>query len=160
MSRKRTSLKRIRKLIKGYINGITSSRELGELVGLSHSRVKVFLRHLRGSQYSFGELSELDDEALSAIIYSSRPGPACSKPMPYYERDAFAGGVLTHAFLNVFDYHRYHFAVGGEIVENASLTRNVALEVSWDEEQGIYIPLDSTGVAILPDPWLRNYGYG
>ena len=60
-------------------------------------------------------------------------------------RDAFAGGVLTHAFLNVFDYHRYHFAVGGEIVEKASLTRNVALEVSWDEEQGIYIPLDSTG---------------
>ncbi|MBN2609844.1 MAG: phosphatidylserine decarboxylase [Candidatus Fermentibacteraceae bacterium] len=60
-------------------------------------------------------------------------------------RDAFAGGVLTHAFLNVSDYHRYHFAAGGEIVEKASLTRNVALEVSWDEEQGKYIPLDSTG---------------
>jgi phosphatidylserine decarboxylase len=60
-------------------------------------------------------------------------------------RDAFAGGVLTHVFLNVYDYHRYHFAVGGEIVEKASLTRNVALEVSWDEEQGKYIPLDSTG---------------
>ena len=60
-------------------------------------------------------------------------------------RDAFAGGVLTHVFLNVYDYHRYHFAVGGEIVEKASLTRNVALEVSWDEEQKKYIPLDSTG---------------
>ncbi|MCD4702636.1 MAG: phosphatidylserine decarboxylase [Candidatus Aegiribacteria sp.] len=60
-------------------------------------------------------------------------------------RDAFANGVLTHVFLNVYDYHRYHFAVGGEIVEKAILTRNVALEVSWDEEQGKYIPLDSTG---------------
>jgi phosphatidylserine decarboxylase len=60
-------------------------------------------------------------------------------------RDAFAGGVLTHAFLNVNDYHRYHFAVGGEILEKAILTRNVALEVSWVDEQGRYIPLDSTG---------------
>jgi len=60
-------------------------------------------------------------------------------------RDAFANGVLTHTFLNVYDYHRYHFAVEGEIVEKASLSRNVALEVSWDEEQGKYIPLDSTG---------------
>lgn len=60
-------------------------------------------------------------------------------------RDAFANGTLTHAFLNVSDYHRYHFAVGGEILEKANLTRNVALEVSWDEEQGKYIPLDSTG---------------
>ena len=25
-------------------------------------------------------------------------------------KDAFANGVLTHTFLNVNDYHRYHFA--------------------------------------------------
>ena len=60
-------------------------------------------------------------------------------------RDSFANGVLTHAFLNVNDYHRYHFAVGGEIFEKEILTRDVALEVSWNAEQGIYIPLDSTG---------------
>ncbi len=60
-------------------------------------------------------------------------------------RDAFANGVLTHAFLNVNDYHRYHFAVGGEILEKEILTRDVALEVLWDETQGLYIPLDSTG---------------
>jgi len=59
--------------------------------------------------------------------------------------DSFANGVLTHAFLNVNDYHRYHFAVGGKILEKEILTRDVALEVSWDETQGIYIPLDSTG---------------
>jgi len=60
-------------------------------------------------------------------------------------RDAFAGGALTHVFLNVNDYHRYHFAVGGEILETGRLSRNVALEVSWDPEQRLYIPLDSTG---------------
>ncbi|MFO8059183.1 MAG: phosphatidylserine decarboxylase [Bacillota bacterium] len=60
-------------------------------------------------------------------------------------RDAFAGGVLTHVFLNVNDYHRFHFAVGGDILEKGSLSRNVALEVSWDEETGTYVPLDSTG---------------
>jgi phosphatidylserine decarboxylase len=60
-------------------------------------------------------------------------------------RDAFAGGVLTHTFLNVNDYHRYHFAVGGTVKEKDIVTRNVALDVNWDSEQGKYIPIDSTG---------------
>lgn len=60
-------------------------------------------------------------------------------------RDAFAGGVLTHTFLNVNDYHRFHFAVGGTIKEMDVLTRNVSLEVSWSSKQGKYVPIDSTG---------------
>lgn len=60
-------------------------------------------------------------------------------------RDAFANGVLTHSFLNVNDYHRYHFAVGGKVKETAILSENVALEVAWDQKEGKYIPLDSTG---------------
>ena len=36
-------------------------------------------------------------------------------------KDAFANGVLTHTFLNVNDYHRYHFAVGGTIKEKRIL---------------------------------------
>jgi len=32
-------------------------------------------------------------------------------------RDRFNGGTLTHTFLNVFDYHRYHFPIDGTIVE-------------------------------------------
>ena len=31
--------------------------------------------------------------------------------------DAFAGGTLTHTFLDVNDYHRYHFPVSGTVVE-------------------------------------------
>lgn len=59
--------------------------------------------------------------------------------------NAFANGVLTHTFLNVNDYHRYHFAVGGRIKETKIIAENVALEVSWDEEQGKYVPIASTG---------------
>ena len=59
--------------------------------------------------------------------------------------DEFAGGTLTHTFLNVNDYHRYHFGVGGEVKETDVLERNVALEVSWDEKEKKYVPLDSTG---------------
>lgn len=60
-------------------------------------------------------------------------------------QDAFANGVLTHTFLNVNDYHRYHFAVGGIVKEKNILSRNVALEVSWIPAQGQYTPIDSTG---------------
>lgn len=60
-------------------------------------------------------------------------------------KDAFANGVLTHTFLDVNDYHRYHFAVAGEIKEKKIITKNVALEVSWSPQEGKYAPIDSTG---------------
>ncbi|MDQ1262202.1 MAG: phosphatidylserine decarboxylase [Euryarchaeota archaeon] len=60
-------------------------------------------------------------------------------------KDAFANGVLTHTFLNVNDYHRYHFAVGGTIKENKSIVQNVALEVAWNSTEKMYDPIDSTG---------------
>ena len=30
-------------------------------------------------------------------------------------REAFNGGTLTHSFLNVYDYHRYHFPMAGKV---------------------------------------------
>jgi phosphatidylserine decarboxylase precursor len=60
-------------------------------------------------------------------------------------RNAFANGTLTHTFLNVFDYHRYHFAVGGTVKEREIIAANAALDLLWSEEQGKYVPLDSTG---------------
>lgn len=60
-------------------------------------------------------------------------------------KDVFANGVLTHTFLNVFDYHRYHFAVGGTIKEKKIIQQDVALEVEWSPEQGRYIPIVSIG---------------
>lgn len=66
-----------------------------------------------------------------------------SEDSPY--KDVFANGMLTHTFLNVNDYHRYHFGVGGEVKERKIIQQNVALEVTWSAEQGKYLPLDSTG---------------
>ncbi len=60
-------------------------------------------------------------------------------------KNAFANGVLTHTFLNVFDYHRYHFAVGGTVKEKHVIQQNVALEVEWSPEEKKYKPIDSTG---------------
>ena len=65
------------------------------------------------------------------------------KDSPY--KDVFANGVLTHTFLDVNDYHRYHFAVGGEIKEVKNIVKNVSLEVVWDAKEGKYAPIDSTG---------------
>jgi phosphatidylserine decarboxylase len=53
---------------------------------------------------------------------------------------AFAGGTLTHTFLDVNDYHRYHFPVSGTITE----LRNIpAIDAAggitiWDAEAQRY----------------------
>ena len=69
-------------------------------------------------------------------------GPNTSKAYA----NAFNGGVLTHTFLNVFDYHRYHFAVGGTVTLDPEVVQqNVAFDVSWDNISKRYVPIDSTG---------------
>ena len=60
-------------------------------------------------------------------------------------KDAFADGVLTHTFLNVNDYHRFHFPVSGIVREMNIIPQNVSLEVTWDETKKRYLPIDSTG---------------
>jgi len=60
-------------------------------------------------------------------------------------KDAFADGVLTHTFLNVSDYHRFHFPVSGIVKEKSVISQNVALEVTWDSIAKKYVPVDSIG---------------
>lgn len=60
-------------------------------------------------------------------------------------KDVFANGYLTHAFLNVSDYHRYHYAVRGKVVEHGRISQHVSLDVKWDAKNKRYIPIDSTG---------------
>ena len=52
--------------------------------------------------------------------------------------DSFAGGTLTHTFLDVNDYHRYHFPVSGTVVEmNKIPAMDAAGGITvWDEESG------------------------
>jgi phosphatidylserine decarboxylase precursor len=59
-------------------------------------------------------------------------------------KDAFANGVLTHTFLDVIDYHRYHFPVGGEVKEMNIIAQDDAVggTISWSPERKKYL-LDS-----------------
>ena len=57
----------------------------------------------------------------------------------------FKGGKFTHTFLNVFDYHRYHYSVTGKVLETASIKQNVSLQVNWNSKTKNYEPVDSTG---------------
>ena len=64
-------------------------------------------------------------------------------------KDAFANGTFTHSFLNVNDYHRYHFPVGGTIKE-ARIIQGInppGGELKWDAENNRYAfnPAAKTG---------------
>ena len=55
-------------------------------------------------------------------------------------KDAFAGGTLTHTFLDVNDYHRYHSPVEGIICELRHIPGVAAGGgyTLWDNEQKLY----------------------
>lgn len=59
--------------------------------------------------------------------------------------DAFRGGTLTHTFLDVNDYHRYHFPVSGTIAEIRKIPGvNGAGGITlWDSEQNRYVLKDA-----------------
>lgn len=63
--------------------------------------------------------------------------------------NAFANGTFTHSFLNVNDYHRYHFPLGGTIKE-ARIIQGInptGGELWWDAENNRYAfnPTAKTG---------------
>ena len=59
--------------------------------------------------------------------------------------DKFANGVLTHTFLDVNDYHRYHFPVSGTILEVRKIEGLDAVGglIAWSDEEGKYVLYDS-----------------
>jgi phosphatidylserine decarboxylase precursor len=61
---------------------------------------------------------------------------------PY--RETFDGGYLTHTFLNVYDYHRFHFPVSGVVREVRIISQDTAAGgvTTWDPKLKKYI-LDS-----------------
>jgi len=67
-------------------------------------------------------------------------GPGCAYA------DAFAGGTLTHTFLDVNDYHRYHFPVSGTVKEVRIIPADDAAGgiTQWDADLGKYVLLDET----------------
>ncbi len=75
----------------------------------------------------------------------------------------FAGGSLTHTFLDINDYHRYHFPVSGKIIEVKKIPAAATPGgvITWDEKQGRYKEffsevfgwqsLETRGVVIMED---------
>lgn len=65
-------------------------------------------------------------------------GPDCAY------KDSFNGGTFTHMFLDVNDYHRYHFPVSGTILEIEKIPAVDAIGgiTIWDPEEGKYVLLD------------------
>ncbi|MCA6075049.1 phosphatidylserine decarboxylase [Fulvivirga sedimenti] len=55
-------------------------------------------------------------------------------------KDAFANGTFTHSFLNVNDYHRYHFPMSGTVKEVRIIQgiNPTGGELWWDAENGRY----------------------
>lgn len=55
--------------------------------------------------------------------------------------DAFANGTFTHSFLNVNDYHRYHFPVSGTIKEVRRIQgiNPTGGKLWWDSESERYV---------------------
>ncbi|MDO4798253.1 MAG: phosphatidylserine decarboxylase [Coriobacteriales bacterium] len=53
---------------------------------------------------------------------------------------SFNGGTFTHTFLDVNDYHRYHFPVSGTVVEVKKIPAQDAVGgiVVWNEKEGKY----------------------
>jgi phosphatidylserine decarboxylase len=56
-------------------------------------------------------------------------------------KNAFANGTLTHTFLDVNDYHRYHFSVGGTIKEVRIIQSDDAAGgiTTWDAKIKRYV---------------------
>jgi phosphatidylserine decarboxylase len=65
--------------------------------------------------------------------------------------DAFKGGIFTHAFLNTFDFHRWHAPVRGKVVEARVLQGQACLEVrtkpvsGGEEHANVLDVMDGTG---------------
>lgn len=58
---------------------------------------------------------------------------------------AFKNGYLTHTYLNVNDFHRYIFPVGGEVKDKNIIIQNFSLDVYWDKVKNKYALNTGTG---------------
>lgn len=66
-------------------------------------------------------------------------------------KDAFAGGTLTHTFLDVNCYHRYHAPVDGRLVELRTIPGVAAGGgyTLWDNEQKLYYYKNEMGFQMV-----------
>ena len=66
-------------------------------------------------------------------------------------KDAFAGGTLTHTFLDVNSYHRFHAPVDGRLVELRTVPGVSAGGgyTLWDNDQKLYYYVNNIGFQMV-----------
>lgn len=64
---------------------------------------------------------------------------------------SFKGGTLTHTYLNICDYHRYHFPVGGKILEMRKISgiNGGGIITEWDEKTKQYVYFNEVGFQMI-----------
>jgi transposase len=82
---RRTSLKKIRKLLKSITENVRGSRRLSEYSGISHTKVATLIKKFERSGFTFQELLDLDDSALDSAIHPQDAKPKPKKKLPDYE---------------------------------------------------------------------------
>ncbi len=65
-------------------------------------------------------------------------------------QDRFRGGIFTHSFLNVNDYHRFHVPVGGRILEARKIPGSVRMDVIRKPD-GTFEVVDGAGFQFAQD---------
>ncbi len=88
----------------------------------------------------FWKIDEKSDITVKGFKYSIKQLLDGSK-----YKDAFKGGMFTHSFLNVNDYHRYHVPVGGQVLETKVILGRMYLGVAKDPKTGKLVPVDDEG---------------
>jgi len=86
MANRRTSLKKVRKLLRHKLEGVRGSRRLAAITSMSHTQITIFLNRFEESDYSYEELFQLDDQALGRIAYPDENKPKLTMPMPDFEK--------------------------------------------------------------------------
>lgn len=66
-------------------------------------------------------------------------------------KDVFKGGTLTHTYLCMSDYHRYHFPIGGKILERRKISgANAGGGITeWNEKLHKYTYFNETGFQMI-----------
>lgn len=77
----------------------------------------------------------------SSVVYSIRDLLGAGSAY----QDAFANGILTHTFLDVQDYHRYHFPLAGTVKEMKIIAQDDAVGgiITWSSEKNKYLLNDT-----------------
>jgi len=82
MSAERLSMRKLREVVRLYLDQKLSGRAIGRSIGSSPSTVSDYLARIKVAQLSWPLAPELDDAALTALLYPNEGEPKFSRPEP------------------------------------------------------------------------------